>query len=135
MSNKMIRSLYESRLAAYAASKSLTVAWENVSTNQPNGDYLRSNLLPAPTGSDDLAGDHRVYEGVYQVSVFVPMGGGPVRAANLAEELIALFPLNLRLTLGGFTVQIITPCSEGPPIQTGTHFMIPVSFNYRADTI
>lgn len=135
MSNKLIRSLYESRLAGFGLLKSLPIAWENVQFTQPATAYLKSYLLKAPTGSDDLKGDHRVYEGVYQVSVFVPKGQGPQAAETLAAELATLFPLNLRLTSGSFTVQIIEPCSEGPAVQGDTHYMIPVSFKYRADTV
>lgn len=56
-------------------------------------------------------------------------------AETLAADLEVLFPLNLRLASGEFAVQIITPCSEGPSISGDTHFMVPVSFTYRADTI
>jgi hypothetical protein len=101
----------------------------------PAGQYLRFNLLKAPTDSADLAGAHREYSGVCQISVFVPKGKGPTEAETLAADIAELFPLNDRLTSGSFALQITSPCSEGPPINEDTHFMLPVSFTYRADTI
>ncbi|WP_312141184.1 phage tail terminator-like protein [Stutzerimonas nitrititolerans] len=135
MSQKLIRSLFELRLAEFAAAISIPVAWENVRLNPPAGQYLRFDLLKSPTDSSDLAGAHREYSGVCQISIFAPKGTGPAVAETLAADLEVLFPLNLRLASGEFAVQIITPCSEGPSISGDTHFMVPVSFTYRADTI
>lgn len=135
MSQKLIRSLLQSRLSAFATARTIPVAWENVSFTPPAGQYLRFNLLKAPTDSADLAGAHREYSGVCQISVFVPKGKGPTDAETLAADLAEPFPLNDRLASGGFVVHITSPCSEGPPITGDTHFMVPVSFNYRADTI
>ena len=135
MSNKLIRSLLQGRMAAFAAARSLPVAWENVALTPPAGQYLRFNLLKAPTDSADLAGTHREYSGVCQISVFVPKGKGPTDAETLAADIAELFPLNDRLTSGSFSVQVTSPCSEGLPINGDTHFMVPVSFTYRADTI
>lgn len=134
MTQKLIRSLYEQRLAAWAAARSLPVAWQNVSFTPPaSGIYLRAFLLPANTDSLDLEGGHRLYTGVFQVSIVTPNGQGSGAAEQLAADLDAEFPCNLRLTSGLFAVQIVSPCSQGPMIQGDTHFMLPVSFRYRAD--
>lgn len=135
MSNRLIRSLYEQRLAAWAAARSLPVAWQNVQFRPPaSGIYLRAFLLPADTDSLDLEGAHRVYTGVFQISIVTPNGQGSGTAEQLAADLDAEFPNNLRLTSGAFTVQIISPCSQGPSIPGDTHYIVPVSFTYRADT-
>ena len=135
MSHRIIRSLYEQRLATWAAARSLQVAWQNVAFTPPaSGIYLRSFLLPADTDSLDLEGAHRLYTGVLQVSIVTPNGQGSGAAEQLSVDLGAEFPNNLRLTSGSFAVQIVSPCSQGPAIQGDTHFMLPVSFRYRADT-
>lgn len=134
MSQKLIRSLYEQRLATWAATKSLQVAWQNIKFTPPPGAHLRAFLLPARTDSQDLAGTHRAYLGVFQVSIMAPHDLGPGAAETLADEIAALFPLNLRLT-SSLTVQIVTPCSQGPSIPGDTHYVVPMSFGYRADTI
>lgn len=135
MSQKLIRQLYEQRLATWAATKSLPVAWQNVPFTPPAGTYLRAFLLPADTDSIDLAGAHRGYAGVFQVNIVAPEGQGSGAADTLADELDELFPNNLPLNSGAFGVQTITPCSAGPAIQDGTRYAIPVWFRYRADTI
>ncbi|TKD32587.1 DUF4128 domain-containing protein [Azotobacter chroococcum] len=134
MSTKLIRSLYEQRLAAWASARSLSVAWQNVSfTPLASGIYLRAFLLPADTDSLDLEGAHRLYTGIFQVSIVAPNGKGSGAAEQLAADLDALYPNNLRLTSGAFAVQIVSPCSQGPAIPGETHMMLPVSFRYRAD--
>lgn len=135
MSNRLIRQLYEQRLATWAATKSLPIAWQNVPFTAPSGTYLRAFLLPADTDSQDLAGAHRAYTGVFQVSIVAPAGQGSVVAETLAAELDALFPNNLLLSSGAFGAQIVSPCSTGPAIQDDTRYTLPVWFRYRADTI
>lgn len=138
MSQKIIRALYEGRLAAWAAARAtpLSVAYQNRPQTPATGTtYLKAFLLPSPTDSQDLAGAHRVYAGVFQVSVVAPINTGPGAAEGIADELIALFPLNLLLTSGAVTVQINTPASAAPALQDESNYIVPVSFTYRADTI
>lgn len=135
MSNRLIRQLYEQRLATWAAAKPISVAWQNVPFTAPAGTYLRAFLLPADTDSLDLAGDHRAYTGVFQVSIVAPAAQGSAVAETLADEIAALFPNYLLLSSGAFGVQIVSPCSTGPAIQDDTRYTLPVWFRYRADTI
>jgi len=138
MSNKICRRAIETRLAAWAAARApaIRIAYEDVTFAPVNGEtYLEVFMLPANTGSDDLAGAHRVYRGVYQISVVTPSGVGPGAAEGLADELAALFPLNLRIPVDTEAVQIVSPAtaaagSPGPPSYT-----VPVSFQYRLDTV
>ena len=134
MSNKLIRSLLQSRLNAWATAKPIPVAWDNVKFMPPTGSYIRASLLPADTQSIDLEGAHRGYMGLFQLSVHVPLGSGPNAAETLTDELSALFPMALRLESGSFWVQITSPCSAYPGIPGDTHYMVPVRFRYRADT-
>ena len=62
MSHKIVRSLLEARLAAWAKLQKpvLRIAYQNVVFKPADGEtYLRAFLIPAHTGSDDLAGEHR----------------------------------------------------------------------------
>ena len=56
-------------------------------------------------------------------------------AEQLAADLGAEFPVDLELTSGAFAVMIISPCSQGPAIQDGTSYMVPVSFTYEGRTL
>jgi len=137
MSHKIIRSLLEARLKAWAAARTpvLRIAYQNVAFT-PNNDetYLRAFLIPAGTDSNDLAGAHRLYTGVFQITIVTPVGNGPSGAETIADELAALYPLNDRLVRNGLTALIMTPVEPGPELTEDTSFALPVSFQYRADT-
>lgn len=139
MSQDRIRYLFETRLSNWAAARNpvLTVAWQNHPFTPPAGMYLRAFLLPATTGSNDLAGAHRRYSGVFQVSIVGLPSVGSGAAEAVANELEALFPLNLALSIASpvFRVSTITPVTIAPAIQEGDRYVVPVSFRYRADTI
>ena len=138
MSTKAIRAALEGRLATWAAARSpaLRVSYENVPFTPTAGEtYLAAYMLPATTRSQDLAGDHRGYGGVFQVNVTSPINVGPGAADGIAAELDTLFPVNGRYTSGGVTVQIIGPASVGPAPQDPERYSEPVSITYRADTI
>ena len=136
MSQTLIRRAYEGRLATWAAARSpvLPVAYENVPYTPATGAvFLRAYVLPATTESLDLAGTLRTYLGVVQFSVCCPINTGPGAALGIADELAALFVVNARLTSGAITVQQITPCSIAPALQDASHYIIPVSFQFRTD--
>lgn len=138
MSQKTIRAILEGRLSTWAAARSpaLPVAWENVPYAPTQGaTYLRAYVLPADTIDETLAGGHRAYRGVFQVSIVCPIGTGPGVAAGIADELNTQFPVNGRYTSGAITVQVITPASAAPALQDESTFIVPVSIGYRCDTI
>lgn len=138
MSNKLVRRAIETRLAAWATARStpIKVAYENVTFVPVAGQpYLRVFLMPAQTDSNDLAGAHRVYRGVYQMSVIATVGTGPGVAEGIVDELAALFPLNLRMTVPGLTAQIASPITASAGAPDAPDFIVPVSFQYRADTV
>jgi hypothetical protein len=133
-----VRIALESRLSAWAAARStpLTVTWENVPADPAQGTtYLRAFLLPALTRSEDLAGAHRAFAGVFQVSIVAPIATGPGAAVGIADEIAAHFPLNGRYTSGSVTVQIVQPASIAPALVEPDAYVVPVSIAYRADTI
>lgn len=135
MSHSTIGMMFDARLQGWAASKSLHIVYRNQFYQPADGEiYLRVFTLPAGTASQDLAGQHRTFAGVYQVSVIGPAGQGTLTIDSLIEELSDLYPLNARLSRKGLTVQIMTPVEQGPDIQDDTTFTIPVSFQYRADS-
>lgn len=137
MSNALIRAGLESVLATWAAaqSPSIPVAWQNVTFPPPATRYLRAFLLPGDTESQDLAGVHREYLGVFQVSIVMPSGAGSAPGEAIAAALAALYPIATPITSGGLTVWIARPLSAAPPIQEADRYVIPCSLGYRAHTI
>jgi len=111
------------------------VAYQNSPFTPHSGQlYLRAFLIPADTGSDDLAGEHRRYQGLFQVNVVSPAGQGSGEAETIVMQLADLFPVNMLLNDGDFTVQIVEPVAQGPEIQDATEYTTPAGFGYRAAT-
>lgn len=137
MTTALIRSAFESVLATWAAAQSpeIPVAWQNVHFTPPAGRFIESFILPADTESRDLAGQHREYRGIFQVSVNMPAGSGAGAGEAIADSLAALYPTNAPLVVGSLRVFLLTPMSPAPPIVTDDRYVIPVSCSYRADTI
>lgn len=135
MSHKVIRSLFEQRLAAWAPTRDLRIAYQSV-TFEPTGDetYLAAFTMPAGTDTNTLSGDHRVYTGVFQINVVTPAGNGTGDAEGLVDDLGDLFPAYLRLKQGDFEVLVLTPVEPGPPIPADNTLTVSASFQYRADT-
>lgn len=135
MSHATIRLIYQQRLAEWAAIKGLQVAYQGVQFEPTEGEtYLRAFLLPAGTDSNTLAGDHKAYTGVFQVSIVTPSGYGPTQAETLADEISELFPIFLRLSRDQLEVIVLTPVEPGPGVTDDATYTVAASFQYRADT-
>ncbi|MGN8346362.1 phage tail terminator-like protein [Pseudomonas sp. SMV71] len=137
MSHNIIAAAFESRLLAWAKArtKPLKVVVENEGYTPASGEtYLRAFTLPAVTASNTLSGDHRLYQGVFQVNVVAPSGQYRTEASGIVDELAALFPLNLRIPRAGLVALVLTPVAPGPGIPEGSTFTVPASFQYRSDT-
>jgi hypothetical protein len=137
MSHNIIASIYEGRLIAWAKALSvpLKVVVENEAYAPKDGEtYLKAYTLPADTASNTLAGDHKLYTGVFQVSIVTPSGKYRGVAGALADQMAALFPLYERNTKGALTVVTMSPVDPGPGISEDATYTVPVSFLYRADT-
>jgi hypothetical protein len=137
MSHKLIRQIYEGRLAAWAAARApvLRIAYQGVPfTPTPGETYLQAFTLPAGTSSQALAGDHKAYIGLFQVSVVTPSGSGTGKAEGIVDELVALFPLFERYSRAGLTVVTMTPADPGPSIEIDNNLTVSASFQYRADS-
>jgi len=137
MSHAIIASIYEAKLIAWSKTRvePIKVVFENVQYDPADGEtYLRAFLLPGDTASSTLAGDHRAFIGVYQISIVVPAGTGKTKTNPLVVELAGLFRLYARDTKSGVTVVTMSPVEQGPGIADAATYMVPVSFEYRADT-
>ena len=135
MSVARIRAAFESRLAQWAAARvpALQVVWGNTSAATPAVDHLRVYLKAAETVSRDLAGRHRSYRGVFQVTVFTKPGTGAGRAEAIVRELDDLFPVALRMLSAGLVVQVMTPMADRPAIQETDWYSVPVDCRYGAE--
>ncbi len=137
MSHAIIASIYEAKLIAWNAARSdkLKIVFENTAYAPAEGEtYLRAFTIPGDTASNTLGGDHRLYTGVFQVSIIAPAGTGKIKTNPITTELVGLFPLYARDTKGAVTVVTMSPVDPGPGITGDSTYTVPVSFLYRADT-
>ena len=131
----IISELLESHLYTIANQLNLQIVYENIEATPNDEIYLKSNILPAITTSFDLDGESRIYKGVYQVSVVAPINTGKSRSQQIVESIIKHFQLNLELKKGNLSLYINSVPSAYPAITDKTTYTIPISMNYRADTI
>lgn len=137
MSHTIIASIYEAKLVAWNAARSekLKIVFENTGYTPAAGEtYLRAFTIPGDTASNTLGGDHRLYTGVFQVSIIAPAGTGKIKTNPIITELVDLFPLYARDTKGAVTVVTMSPVDPGPGITGDSTYTVSVSFSYRADT-
>jgi hypothetical protein len=135
MSHQIIQQLFEAQLNVLAQAQGLAVAWPNT-IYEPDGssEYLRCFTLPAETASSDLAGEHEMVTGVFQVTHVIPAGAGTGRVGEVCEALRAKFPIYEYLQRGAFKVQVMSKPQRGPMIQGDGEASVPISISYRADT-
>ena len=137
MSHAIIASIYEAKLIAWNAARpeKLKIVFENTAYTPAAGEtYLRAFMIPGDTASNTLGGDHRLFTGVFQVSIIAPAGTGKTKTNQVAAELVSLFPLYTRDTKGEITVVTMSPVDLGPGITGDSTYTVPVSFSYRCDT-
>ncbi|MBH8611215.1 DUF4128 domain-containing protein [Pseudomonas mohnii] len=138
MSDRVIRSLFEARLKAWASARvpELPIAYEDVAFTPPanNASYLKIFLLPGNTDTEDLEGKHTSYRGVLQISVVTKSGEGRGASELIADEIAKIYPNNLELSKVDFTVFIRSPMATAGAIHGDTFSSLPLSFQYRADT-
>jgi len=130
--NEDIRAALEDVIYQWAKAQTpaVQVAFENVPFSPPAGLYLRTNLMPANTVDDAMAGGATVYGGVFQVSIVAAAGIGPVD--SLIDTICALYPAKTRLSHGAASVLLATPMSARPPLQSTDRFVVPLDCRYRA---
>lgn len=111
------------------------VAWENVSYKPTIGTpYLRPWLLPAEPHSAGL-GDaaQNVERGVYQISLFYPVGKGTKDIYAMATDLRSHFKRGIKLNYNG---QLLTITKSYPsPMQQDSDWLhLPMNIAFYAYT-
>jgi hypothetical protein len=137
MSNKIIRSALEGHLKAWASAQvpPLPVFLENRSKAPATGErHLRADLIPAGTLDPSQGAQHRRYQGMYQVGVFLPENEGTGDGDDLAKAIEVLFKCPTVITKQGLNVRIMQTPSIAASRPDGNGFwMTPVTIKYSAD--
>lgn len=135
MSDSEIRKAFNDMVRGYATSKGMAVSLENGDFTPPvDTPYLKTTLFPAKADTKTLAGDHKGYAGVYQVTIVVPAGQGTGNITTIAKELQTLFPIYKRVAYGSNIAVVMTPVTTMTGIPQDGSFHTPTFFNYRSDT-
>lgn len=134
MSHQIIQQLFEKGLQQWVQGQGLAIAYPNDQFEPQGAAYLRCFTLPADTASNDLAGDHELLTGVFQVSVVMQAGAGTDVAGWVCEGLKGQFPIYSYLQRDAFKVQVMSKPQRGPLIQGDGEATVPISISYRADT-
>lgn len=131
MSQAIIRKAFTTRITTWANANGFTgkVAFENQPFTPPATDYLKCYLLPAATRDQFLEGGNRSYKGVFQISIVMAPGKGAGSADTFAAAMDDLYPKTF--TQDGLTINMTMPMSQGPSIQEGDRFTVPVSGSYE----
>ena len=135
MSQLNVRAALETRLAAFATSKSLPVVWENIKT-LPSGSYLIAHMFPANTQDPSFGNKHKRYTGLFRVTFYsTDINKGLAAVQSTVEDLVNYFPRGLELSAGGLVTNITNTPSLLSPGYESTYIYITVDILYRADEI
>ena len=119
--------------ALYDAFPTMPIAWENTKYTPAAGTtYFRVWLLPAQTDVMTLGQSpwmHR--QGIFQVSVFAPIGIGFGSSKEKVAEIVAAFKANTSFVYNGLVVIIEKSWPSGALIEDDGWYHTPVSIRYR----
>lgn len=137
MSNKIIRAALEERLKTWAAAHTspIPLFLENRSKVPAVGArHIRTYLMPADTLNPSQGAQHRLYHGIYQISIFLPENDGTGDSDDLAKAIEVLFKCPTTITKSGLNVQILqTPfISQSRPDGAG-FWMTTITVKYSAN--
>jgi hypothetical protein len=111
----------------------LPTAYENVPyTPTPGTAWCRVNLLPAPTEPASIGTNgYTRHEGIFQVSLYYPVGYGPGPALAKADAVASLFARGTELSAGTTSLKVVTS-SRGPALQDADWFHVPITIQWQA---
>lgn len=97
MSSAYIRSTLDGVLTTWVNTvyPKIPIAYENAAFTKPSppATYLQTYLLPAKTMNPTTDGGRKRETGIYQISLWYPIGGGMGAIEALESSLVDLFPV------------------------------------------
>jgi hypothetical protein len=126
-----IQKALEARLAALSGA--LPTAWSNVLLSPPATAYQSVDLLPAKPVNPTFGSAFYRDQGIFQVTLFFPLGGGVGAALARADVIRAGFPRGSSYSNGGITVLISGTPEIAPGRVIEQRWVVPVSIPYFAN--
>ena len=110
-----------------------TVVWPNKEPGStPSRPYLIFDFVPVSRTDDTTTTDAPVSRGFAQVTVMAQIDAFATSATTLAENIAALLPYGLKLTVTGGKVLISQPPEVQQGYPDGPHWRTPVRIPYMA---
>ena len=111
----------------------MPIAWENTEYNPTVGvTYFRVWLLPAETDLMTLGLSPWLQrQGIFQVSIFAPIGIGFGVSKGKAAEIVAAFKAGTSFVYNGLAITIEKSWPSGAIIENDGWYHTPVSIRYR----
>lgn len=133
MSMAAIRAAFRTKLLTISGLP--PVAWQNRTFTPPNqAIWLKESLLPATSALTSFGGlgvDGLLQEtGIYQITVYAPVGTETKVADDWASLLAATFKPGVTVSHSGQDVRCESAVIA-PPVQETSWFGVPVSIRYR----
>jgi hypothetical protein len=124
-----------SRLAQFASSNSLTVAYPNADFTVPpaskTAQWLRATFLPADSITLGIEpADTNQHYGLLQIDAFQGQGIGELAPLRVAASIISYFARGTRMTSDGFTVNVWRQPFRGPMVKDDPWVFVPVRVPY-----
>ena len=130
MSLKIIRKAFETRLATWAITVPVDVAYENVAYKRTFVSYIEMFMLPAQTTSQYMAQNDRSYLGIVQFNINIPHNLGTSLAHGYAEAIANLYQVSF--VQDGMRIYT-QPAYELPSQTDETHFTLIIRLPYRSE--
>jgi len=130
MSINSIRTALESGIAGM--SPTIATVWENTEYTPVTGTpYQRLYLLSADPGNNEFGPIH-LEQGIFQVSLFYPLGAGTAAAAARAELIRTTFKRFNTFSSGGVDVNIHKTPHIKQARRDEDRWMLPIDISYFA---
>lgn len=122
----------KARVAALTLSPALPVAWPNEDFIKPITGYLRVTHVPN-VNRRLFIGSTEPHQriGLLQVDVFSRKNQDASVAAEIAGQVAAWFPTDLRMTYGTVSVRVTKAPDVAQAIADDTHWLAPTSVEYE----
>ena len=132
MSNALILTAMQKRLAAMSGG--IATSGLNISYTPAAGTpYQEISLLPAKPDNSSAGTGHHIKSGTFQVLLRYPQGAGAGPAMRQADLIEQHFRRGTLLTEGGLSVVVTETPAQGPGLNVGDRYCLPVSIRYQAD--
>ena len=129
MTQRTLRKEIEDKVAAWAATKSIPIAYENVTFVKPTTTFIELYIIPATTVNPTVAAKRATLYGMIQFNIYCKSGEGSKKSEDLAQELIDLFPVVPKIG----TVSIEQTGSIMNPLYDSQWRVLPVRIRYRQE--